>query len=126
MIEAIIGAMGSGGGSAASEGFMATLGGKAAKELGSDIGSGDLKDSMFDKAGDAVKDWAKSTGSGGSGAQGSAGASKYGDPNAKSDSGITAPLQHLAAGKIDRRFYGHVLPEHFKKTNIISTSGRVR
>ena len=38
--------------------------------------------------------------------------SKYGDPQ--------SPF------KVDNKFYGHYLPEHFKKTNIISTKGRVR
>src|SRR5574343_125786 len=52
--------------------------------------------------------------------------SKYGDPNAGlhgGQSGMMA-LQHLAAGKIDNRFYGHYLPNHFKKTSHISTTGR--
>jgi hypothetical protein len=53
-------------------------------------------------------------------------ASKYGDPNAGLNSATTAPLQQLAAGKLDRLFYGHYLPEHFKKTSIIKTTGRVR
>ena len=54
--------------------------------------------------------------------------SKFGDPNAGlhgAQQGMMA-LQHLAAGRIDKRFYGHFLPEHFKKTSIISTKGRVR
>jgi hypothetical protein len=40
--------------------------------------------------------------------------------------GSMEAVKHLAAGKLDKLFYGHTLPEHFKKTNIISTSGRVR
>ena len=54
--------------------------------------------------------------------------SSFGDPNAglhKEASGMVG-LQHFAAGKIDKRFYGHYLPEHFKKTTIIKTTGRVR
>ena len=39
--------------------------------------------------------------------------SKYGDP------------QNPFA-KADTKFYGHYLPSHFKKTNIISTKGLVR
>jgi hypothetical protein len=54
--------------------------------------------------------------------------SKFGDPNAGlhgNQSGMMA-ISHLAAGRVDKHFYGHFLPEHFKKTSIISTSGRVR
>lgn len=29
-------------------------------------------------------------------------------------------------GRLDNKFYGHYLPEHFKKTSIINTKGRVR
>jgi len=51
--------------------------------------------------------------------------SKYGDPNAPQTQQGMMAIQHLAAGRLDRRFYGHYLPEHFKKTSIINTKGRV-
>ena len=51
---------------------------------------------------------------------------KYGDPQAPAIQAGMQAIQHLAAGKLDRRFYGHILPEQFKKTSIISTTGRVR
>lgn len=53
--------------------------------------------------------------------------SKYGDPNApKMETPKIASRFNPRTGLPDTGFYGHYLPSHFKKTNIISTKGRVR
>ena len=53
--------------------------------------------------------------------------SKYGDPNApKMEIPKIVSRFNPRTGLPDTGFYGHYLPEHFKKTSIISTKGRVR
>lgn len=102
-------------GSASKDSQAFDVGEGAAKgDTGSSLGSGEYQDKT-------VSDPAVPQA-----AQGPLSTSKYGDPNApQSQQGMMA-LQHLAAGKVDNRFYGHTLPQHFKKTSIIGTTGRVR
>ena len=53
--------------------------------------------------------------------------SSYGDPNApKMEAPKIVSRFNPRTGMAEAGFYGHYLPEHFKKTNIISTKGRVR
>jgi hypothetical protein len=44
----------------------------------------------------------------------------------RSPEGIRRLMDSLRPGKVDNKFYGHVVASDFKRTSIISTSGRVR
>jgi hypothetical protein len=44
----------------------------------------------------------------------------------RSPEAIRKYIESLRPGKVDKGFYGHVEASDFKKTSIISTSGRVR
>jgi hypothetical protein len=45
------------------------------------------------------------------------------DPGAITYKGGEVP-NNVAFDKVDKKFYGHFLPSHFKKTSIITTHGR--
>ena len=103
-----------GGGSGSSTGSVTDLGGWIKKifgEKGADgVKSGikEYKDMEKDYGGSAIS----ATGS-------SSGSSSLNKP---------MELKPMKAGSLgwESGFYGHYLPKHFKKTNIISTKGRVR